>query len=83
LPSGGRREKLDKDLLPGYTSVATLDVLPQLLGLCQQALCYLKLAYDQRVDGVAQVEADHAVDTLAEEPAFRKLISDIGLPPLE
>jgi DNA-binding winged helix-turn-helix (wHTH) protein/Tfp pilus assembly protein PilF len=46
------------------------------------ALRYLQTAYDQHADGVAQMETDHAFDNLHDEPAFRKMLADVGLPPL-
>ena len=49
----------------------------------QQAMRFLQIAYDQHVDGVAQLEADHAFDGFTDQPAFRKLLHDIGLPPLQ
>ncbi|MFI5114924.1 MAG: tetratricopeptide repeat protein, partial [Terriglobales bacterium] len=53
-----------------------------LLGNKQDALRYLKTAYDRHDDGMAQVETDHAFDNLHDEPAFRQLIAEVGLPPL-
>jgi len=53
-----------------------------LLGSKQDALRYLKTAYDRHDDGMAQVETDHAFDNLHDEPAFRQLIAEVGLPPL-
>jgi len=48
----------------------------------QEALRYLKTTYDRRADGLAQIETDHAFDNLHDEPVFRQLLADVGLPPL-
>jgi hypothetical protein len=48
----------------------------------QEALRYLKIAYDRHVDGLFQIETDPAFDNLHDEPAFRQLVADVGLPPL-
>jgi hypothetical protein len=53
-----------------------------ILGKKPDALRYLQTAYDQHADGVAQMETDHAFDNLHDEPAFRKMLADVGLPPL-
>ena len=44
------------------------------------ALRYLRIAYERRVDGVEQIESDRAFDVLDKEPAFQKLVSDMNLP---
>ena len=67
----------------GQLSPYLLAVTYSLMDNKKEALRYLKQAYDQRVDGVAQLEADHAFDNLADEPEFRKLIGDLGLPALK
>jgi hypothetical protein len=48
----------------------------------QEALRYLKTAYDQHADGMYEIETDHAFDILHNEPAFRQLVADVDLPPL-
>jgi DNA-binding winged helix-turn-helix (wHTH) protein/tetratricopeptide (TPR) repeat protein len=53
-----------------------------LLGNKQEALRYLKAAYDRHTDGIAQLETDPAFANLHDEPAFRQLVADVGLPPL-
>jgi DNA-binding winged helix-turn-helix (wHTH) protein/Tfp pilus assembly protein PilF len=53
-----------------------------LAGNKQEALRYLRIAYDQHADGVLSVAVNHAFDNLHNEPAFRQLLSDIGLPPI-
>jgi len=42
----------------------------------------LKIVYDRHADGLFQVETDHALDNLHDEPAFRQLVDEVGLPPL-
>lgn len=53
-----------------------------ILGNKQEALRYLKIAYDQHADGVEQIEGDRAFDSLYPEPAFQELVAKIGLPPV-
>ena len=53
-----------------------------LRGNKQEALRYLKTAYDEHADGLFQIETDPAFDNLHNEPAFRQLVADVGLPPL-
>jgi tetratricopeptide (TPR) repeat protein len=50
------------------------------LGNKQEALRYLKIAYDQHADGVAEMESAHCLDNLHDEPAFRRMLADVGLP---
>lgn len=66
----------------GQLSPFLLAMTYSLLGDKAEALRYLKIAYDQRVDGVVEIESDHSFDSLANEPAFRKMLADAGLPPL-
>ncbi|MGB6385165.1 MAG: winged helix-turn-helix domain-containing protein [Terriglobales bacterium] len=53
-----------------------------MMGRKQEALHYLQTAYDQHADGVPEMENDHAFDNLHDEPAFRRLLAEVGLPPL-
>jgi tetratricopeptide (TPR) repeat protein len=74
-----QQTKLDeRGLLSPYFLAATCS----LLGNKQEALRYLKTAYDRHADGMAPIETDHAFDNLRNEPAFRQLLADVGLPPL-
>ncbi|MBZ5546343.1 MAG: winged helix-turn-helix domain-containing protein [Acidobacteriia bacterium] len=66
----------------GQLSPYFLAVTCSLQGNKQEALRYLRTAYDQRADGLFQIETDHAFDNLHNEPAFRQLVADVGLPPL-
>ena len=68
----------ERGLLSPYFLAATCS----LQGNKQEALRYLKTAYDQHADVMAQIETDHAFDNLHNEPAFRQLAADVGLPPL-
>ena len=51
-----------------------------IMGNKKEALRYLKIAYDQRVDGIAQIESDSAFASLYGEPAFQKIAAAVGLP---
>ena len=53
-----------------------------MMGRKQEALRYLQTAYDLHADGVPEMENDHAFDNLHDEPAFRRMLAEIGLPPL-
>ena len=66
----------------GLLSPYFLAVTCSLQGNKQEALRYLKTAYDRHADGLFQIETDHAFDNLHDEPAFRQLVADVGLPPL-
>jgi DNA-binding winged helix-turn-helix (wHTH) protein/Tfp pilus assembly protein PilF len=66
----------------GLLSPYFLAVTCSLQGNKPEALRYLKTAYDQHADGVAELETDRAFDNLHNEPAFRQLLADVGLPPL-
>jgi DNA-binding winged helix-turn-helix (wHTH) protein/Tfp pilus assembly protein PilF len=52
-----------------------------LLGANKEALRYLKIASDQHADGVPGVACNHAFDKLHEDPAFTRLLADVGLQP--
>jgi DNA-binding winged helix-turn-helix (wHTH) protein/Tfp pilus assembly protein PilF len=52
------------------------------LGRKQEALKYLQTAYDQRADGVVDIEANAAFNCLRGEPAFQQMVDKIGLPPV-
>ena len=47
-----------------------------------EALRYLQIAHDQHADGVIQIQSDRAFDSLYREPAFQKLVAEMGLPAL-
>jgi DNA-binding winged helix-turn-helix (wHTH) protein/tetratricopeptide (TPR) repeat protein len=68
----------DRGLFSPYNLAQTC----AMMGKKQDALQYLKIAYDQHADGVPQMEAGHAFDKLHDEPAFRRMLADVGLPPL-
>ena len=53
-----------------------------LQGNKQEALRYLRTAYDRHSDALFAIEIDHAFDNLHNEPAFRQLLAEAGLPPL-
>ncbi len=66
----------------GQFSPFLLATTYSIMGDKREALRYLKIAYDRRVDGVIQIEADNAFVNLYDEPAFQKLVAAVGLPPL-
>lgn len=51
-------------------------------GRKQEALRYLQIAYDQHCDGMPQMESTRGFDSLHDEPAFRRMLAKVGLPPL-
>jgi len=53
-----------------------------IMGDKREALRYLRIGYERRADGMTQVAADPAFAILYGEPAFQKLLADIGLPPV-
>jgi DNA-binding winged helix-turn-helix (wHTH) protein/tetratricopeptide (TPR) repeat protein len=53
-----------------------------ILGNEQEALHYLKIAYEQHADNVPGMSSDHAFDNLHDAPAFWQMVADAGLPPL-
>ncbi len=53
-----------------------------MIGKKAEALQYIKIAYENRSDGVIDIEANFALQSLHNEPAFRQLIDKLGLPPL-
>jgi DNA-binding winged helix-turn-helix (wHTH) protein/tetratricopeptide (TPR) repeat protein len=76
------RQQQTKLYQRGQLSPYFLAVTCSVQGNKQEALRYLKIAYDQRADGLFQIETDHAFNNLHNEPAFRQLVADVGLPPL-
>lgn len=73
-----QKKLYDRGLLSPFFLATTYSILNNK----QEALRYLRIAYDRRVDGVTQIGSDPAFDNLHDEPAFRKLLADVGLPPL-
>ncbi len=66
----------------GRLSPYFLAVTCSLQGDKQEALRYLKTAYDQHADGMYQIETNQGFDNLHDEPAFQQLVALVGLPPL-
>ncbi len=52
------------------------------MGNKQEALQYLRAAYNKHADGLEGMENDAAFFNLRDEPGFRELIAKVGLPPL-
>ena len=67
----------------GQLSPFFLAMTYSIMGNKQEAVSYLKIAYKQRVDGIIQIESDHAFDNLSRDPDFRNMLADAGLPPLD
>jgi hypothetical protein len=51
-----------------------------LLGNKQEALQYLKIAYDKHDDGMLRIESDPALNNLHDEPAYKNLVAVLGFP---
>ncbi|MGA8301999.1 MAG: tetratricopeptide repeat protein [Terriglobales bacterium] len=66
----------------GQFSPFPLATTYSIMGDKREALHYLKIAYDRRVDGVTQIESDTSFASLYDEPAFQKIAADVGLPPI-
>jgi tetratricopeptide (TPR) repeat protein len=66
----------------GQFSPFTLAETCAMMGREQDALHYLKTAYDQHAEGMPQMENDHELDKLHDEPVFRRMLAEVGLPPL-
>lgn len=66
----------------GQFSLYTLAETCSILGNKQEALLYLKTAYDQHADGLAEMETNPAFSNLHDEPTFRRIIAEVGLPAL-
>jgi DNA-binding winged helix-turn-helix (wHTH) protein/tetratricopeptide (TPR) repeat protein len=66
----------------GQLSPYFLAATCSLLGNKQEALRYLKIAYEQHADGVPSMATNQAFDNLHHEPVFRQLVAEVGLPPL-
>jgi hypothetical protein len=73
-----QQELYDHGQFSPYNLAETYSVLERK----QEALQYLRAAYDLHADGVFSMEIDHAFDKLHDEPAFRRMLADVGLPPL-
>lgn len=74
-----QKKLYDRGELSAWFLAQTLSIM----GSKTEALRYLKIAYDQREEGIPQVESDPAFTNLYHEPAFRKLLVDAGLPPID
>jgi tetratricopeptide (TPR) repeat protein len=66
-----------RGLLTPYYLAETYSIL----GNRQEALRYLRIAYDRHAQDITGMASDHAFDILHDEPAYRKLLVDAGLSP--
>jgi hypothetical protein len=53
-----------------------------LLGRKQAALDYLRTAYQQHETELVSMRVDEALLSLHDEPRFREILTQVGLPPL-
>jgi len=67
----------------GQVSPVALAETCTLLGNKNEALDYLQAAYDKHADDVVNLNVDHALEPLHNEPLFRELVAKIGLPPVK
>ncbi len=66
----------------GLASPYFLAATCSLLGNKQEALHYLKIAYDQHAQDLPYLATNHAFENLRNEPAFQQLLAALDLPPL-
>jgi DNA-binding winged helix-turn-helix (wHTH) protein/Tfp pilus assembly protein PilF len=64
----------------GLQSPYLLAETDSLLGNKQEALQYLKIAYDKHDDGMVRIESDPELNSLHNEPAYKNLIATLGFP---
>jgi hypothetical protein len=65
--------------LPAYDLAATYG----LLGNKPEALEYLQTAYQRHEAGLISIRNNPAFEGLQRDPAFRNLVVQVGLPPLQ
>ena len=73
----GLQKKLYESGMQSPYSVAETD---SLLGNKQEALEYLKVAYDQHDNSIVHMESDPAFSNLHHEPAYQDLVAKLGFP---
>ena len=73
-----QKKLYDQGLFSPYYLAETCAVM----GNKREAVQYLQAAYDQRADGLLQMEDNAAFNNLRDDPKFRALIAKVGLPPL-
>ncbi|HEY6370479.1 MAG TPA: winged helix-turn-helix domain-containing protein [Candidatus Sulfotelmatobacter sp.] len=64
----------------GLQSPYSLAETDSLLGNKQEALQYLKVAYDKHDNSMVHMESDHAFTNLNHEPAYQDLVAKLGFP---
>jgi len=72
-----QRKLYERGLISPYILATTYSIVGNPL----EALRYLRIAHDERADGLVEIESNPAFDTLHAEPAFQKLAAEVGLPP--
>jgi len=75
--SAEQKKLFDKGRFSPFLLAKTYSIM----GNKREALRYLRIGYERRVDGMTGIAADPAFACLYREPAFQKLLADIGLPP--
>jgi hypothetical protein len=74
-----QKELYDKGNFDAYELASTYC----LLGDKQDALNLLQIAVAKREERVIGLRSDYKLDALHDEPSFRKMIGQVGLPPLQ
>jgi len=65
----------------GEQSAYSLAELDALLGNKQEALFYLKIAYDRHDEAEVQMMGDPAFNNLHDDPAYKDLVARLAAPP--
>ncbi len=64
----------------GLQSPYLLAETDSMLGNKEEALQYLKIAYDKHDDAVVRLEGDVAFNNLRDEPGYKDLVARLGFP---
>jgi len=73
-----QKKYYEQGLIPGYVLAKTC----ALSGKTQEAMQYLQEDFRKHEPGIVTIRVDPALRSLHDDPAFRDLLSRIGLPPL-
>jgi hypothetical protein len=73
-----QKKYYERGLIPGYVLARTC----ALSGKTQEAIQYLQEDFRKHEPGIVSIRVDIALRSLHDDPAFRDLLSRIGLPPL-
>jgi tetratricopeptide (TPR) repeat protein len=72
------KELYDRGQFSPYVLAETYSIM----GNKQEALHYLKTGYNQHAEGMAEIDTNPAFTNLRAEPAFQRLLAEVGLPTL-